>query len=469
MASSDPAAHAVDEAARLQALDLDVQNQGDLERDLAQKADKLLAEKAEENETKRLEKVLREKDRVSSQIREIERRLQQPMSATAQQRLELEVKRLISHRDKLSEDVRDIQKRIDGQREIQQNAPSSHGFGRQPNESRRDYLVRTGKITPFDLINEDATTGSAAALQDALIGAEDEQRENEEREQDRHNASHRNLTRPGLDFSNLSDSSQDKSSRKRPKLDSASVSATPTREAAETARAQQTAPETSDSPNSSASYVASERDGTSSEDEEYMPETQPEKNKAVKRKRGKGKKAKDEDEEVAEEEDLSGVDDGDETVYRERLELWSRTRSAARHREQPDLEDDPNQPEWCKPHPRYHDLELPNGLKVPGDITHHLFPYQKTGVQWLWELHQQQVGGIVGDEMGLGKTVQAITYLAALHHSGMYSKPAIVVCPATLMVQWVTEFHNWWPALRVSILHSSGSGMFNAKKEQDLE
>ena len=114
-------------------------------------------------------------------------------------------------------------------------------------------------------------------------------------------------------------------------------------------------------------------------------------------------------------------------------------------------------------------MELDNGLRVPGDISRFLFPYQKTGVQWLWELHQQTVGGIIGDEMGLGKTIQAISYLAALHHSKKLTKPAIVVCPATLMKQWVNEFHRWWPPFRVSILHSSGSGMINLGKESSRE
>ena len=43
--------------------------------------------------------------------------------------------------------------------------------------------------------------------------------------------------------------------------------------------------------------------------------------------------------------------------------------------------------------------------------------YQKTGVKWLWELHTQQAGGIVGDEMGLGKTIQIIAFLAGLKYS----------------------------------------------------
>ena len=93
----------------------------------------------------------------------------------------------------------------------------------------------------------------------------------------------------------------------------------------------------------------------------------------------------------------------------------------------------------------------------------------KTGVRWLWELYSQQVGGIVGDEMGLGKTIQVISFLAGLHYSKMLDKPVIIVCPATVMKQWSNEFHTWGPALRVSILHSSGSGMMDVRREEEME
>ena len=33
------------------------------------------------------------------------------------------------------------------------------------------------------------------------------------------------------------------------------------------------------------------------------------------------------------------------------------------------------------------------------------FSYQRAGVKWLWELHEQQCGGIIADEMGLGKVI----------------------------------------------------------------
>jgi DNA excision repair protein ERCC-6 len=37
------------------------------------------------------------------------------------------------------------------------------------------------------------------------------------------------------------------------------------------------------------------------------------------------------------------------------------------------------------------------------------------------------------------------------------------------MKQWVTEFHRWWPPFRVSILHTSGSGMINVRSESNRE
>ena len=52
--------------------------------------------------------------------------------------------------------------------------------------------------------------------------------------------------------------------------------------------------------------------------------------------------------------------------------------------------------------------ELEGGLRVPAKLWQSLYHYQKVAVQWLWELHQQDVGGILGDEMGLGKTVQMV-------------------------------------------------------------
>ncbi|KAH8867123.1 DNA excision repair protein ERCC-6 [Schistosoma japonicum] len=127
------------------------------------------------------------------------------------------------------------------------------------------------------------------------------------------------------------------------------------------------------------------------------------------------------------------------------------------------------------------DGQLDGGFCVPGSIWCRLFDYQRSGVGWLWDLHQKGCGGIIGDEMGLGKTIQVIALLAGLHYSKSEDKsyrshlsirnstsechqefmglgPTLIVCPATVLNQWMSEFHSWWPPIRVAILHSTGSG-----------
>ncbi|CEF69076.1 DNA excision repair protein ERCC-6 [Strongyloides ratti] len=104
-------------------------------------------------------------------------------------------------------------------------------------------------------------------------------------------------------------------------------------------------------------------------------------------------------------------------------------------------------------------------LKIDKKIWKQLYNYQRTCLRWLAELHNQNVGGILADEMGLGKTVQICCFLRAVAESkctddeynvvGLGS--SIIVCPATLLHQWVIELHKWFPMCRVSIFHSIGS------------
>ncbi|SCW02676.1 LAFE_0F11870g1_1 [Lachancea fermentati] len=159
-------------------------------------------------------------------------------------------------------------------------------------------------------------------------------------------------------------------------------------------------------------------------------------------------------------------DDGDESYYKRRLTKWIAERSSKRSKD-----NEPEKHEWLKPHPGIPDAKLNNDFKIPGDIFPLLFNYQKTCVQWLYELYQQNCGGIIGDEMGLGKTIQIISFLASLHHSGKLDGPIIIVCPATVMKQWCNEFHTWWPPFRVIILHSIGAGMIKKEtlNEEQLE
>lgn len=156
-------------------------------------------------------------------------------------------------------------------------------------------------------------------------------------------------------------------------------------------------------------------------------------------------------------------DDGDEDYYKQRLRRWNKLRLEDKEK-CVKLEDDSEES----------DAEFDEDFRMPGFLFKKLFKYQQTGVRWLWELHCQQAGGILGDEMGLGKTIQIIAFLAGLSYSKIRTRgsnyrfeglgPAIIVCPTTVMHQWVKEFHTWWPPFRVAILHETGS--YNHRKEK---
>ncbi|KAJ1512672.1 hypothetical protein HMI56_003720 [Coelomomyces lativittatus] len=152
------------------------------------------------------------------------------------------------------------------------------------------------------------------------------------------------------------------------------------------------------------------------------------------------------------------LDDGDEDSYQARLKSWAEKNYEARTGSSV-----PSSEEWNMLEEIYLPGNLPdepikNGFVVPGAIYADLFKYQRTCVMWLYELRLQKVGGIIGDEMGLGKTIQTIALLASLKRSRMLTRPVLVVCPATLMSQWVREIHDWFPPFRCIMLHTSGTG-----------
>ncbi|XP_052190509.1 protein CHROMATIN REMODELING 24 isoform X2 [Diospyros lotus] len=75
---------------------------------------------------------------------------------------------------------------------------------------------------------------------------------------------------------------------------------------------------------------------------------------------------------------------------------------------------------------------------LPGNIAKMLYPHQRDGLKWLWSLHCQSKGGILGDDMGLGKTMQICGFLSGLFHSRLI-KRALVVAPKTLIPHWIKE------------------------------
>lgn len=92
----------------------------------------------------------------------------------------------------------------------------------------------------------------------------------------------------------------------------------------------------------------------------------------------------------------------------------------------------------------------------PPELDNRLRSYQRVGFQWLKTLESNGFGGILADEMGLGKTVQMIAFLSTATRV-QTGAPNLVVCPASLVLNWGDEFEKFAPFLRVNLILGSVS------------
>lgn len=76
------------------------------------------------------------------------------------------------------------------------------------------------------------------------------------------------------------------------------------------------------------------------------------------------------------------------------------------------------------------------------ELSATLRPYQRTGVEWMQGLASQGMGGILADDMGLGKTLQTLSFIYSVGGS------ALVVCPSSLVHNWVAEAEKFVPGLK---------------------
>ena len=446
--------------------------------------------------------------RLRGQVQKLRERLSRSAGSATATRLNNEILHLEASMTSLSTDLEQIQDRIDqrheGEEHNEQNVEEDIANRRMPNESQRDFLIRTGKITPFSKLPGRTLSRSDSTLQGMLLEAEEEESEEAlvtDEVPATEKLSHRHLLQPGFvdetdsdpTFEILDESDRPKKRRrvqKRKPLAQDRVNPGKQPAASSYGVAEETSSEDQDDyvPNLDERGIAAlgESDDDSSEesgDSIVMDTTPP---RRTGNNGGKNRNLE------PHKEDLSGLDDGNEKLYQNRLRSWVERRKAARARatsrnesmiragdsdaqgmDQMSQNDAFGQAEnglddeheWHLPHPLRPDSVFEGGYRIPGDVYPSLFDYQKNGVKWLWELYSRKVGGILGDEMGLGKTIQIIAFLAGLHYSKKLTKPIIVVAPATVMKQWVNEFHTWWPPLRVSILHTSGSGMIDIGRE----
>ncbi|KAF7188691.1 DNA repair protein rhp26 [Pseudocercospora fuligena] len=450
-----------EETADLAALGAVVRDQDDLERDIGQQADQLLAEQAIERERKRLQKTLKEKERMQTAVKIAETNLAKPAGSATKNKYRAEIEHYNALIANLDNDIAQISKRIDDRKKSsEQDGETLLEDGankRLPGESQREFLIRTGKITPFSKMRRQLLKTSSS-LGELLLLDEDQQDE-DEAEEDQAEAeaeasidvgpkSHQYLLAPGFDQEDTSAApstagdTEDDAALARRLQDEEDAQECPAkrrrltsrRHTRATSEAASTVAEESDAAyvpgldESGVAAVGRSGDAGESEDDDaegdFTLATAP----PVKRSRKGKQKQKAIDDAEDGQEDLAGIDDGNEQVYQARLQSWVERRSAARRRAkerrastQQDADESANgakpetrevidldqveeaKPEWQMPHPTRPDAEFEGGFRIP------------------------------------------------------------------VMKQWVNEFHRWWPPLRVSILHTSGSGMLDVGREERYE
>jgi SNF2 family DNA or RNA helicase len=96
-------------------------------------------------------------------------------------------------------------------------------------------------------------------------------------------------------------------------------------------------------------------------------------------------------------------------------------------------------------------------LAEPPGFVGELRPYQRRGLGWLVYLRRLGLGACLADDMGLGKTVQAIAMLLHERAAGLEEpRPALLICPTSVVANWRREVERFAPDLR-TLVHHGGS------------
>jgi len=90
-------------------------------------------------------------------------------------------------------------------------------------------------------------------------------------------------------------------------------------------------------------------------------------------------------------------------------------------------------------------------IEVPG-LNGELMPFQRQGVSFI---EAKQGRALIADEMGLGKTIQALAWLQ-LHPE---KRPAVVVCPSSLKLNWEKELNKWMKNPNIQVIQGTDTSI----------
>lgn len=113
-------------------------------------------------------------------------------------------------------------------------------------------------------------------------------------------------------------------------------------------------------------------------------------------------------------------------------------------------------------------VQPPAPLPEISGMTSHLRAYQLRGVEWLWFLYRNALGGLLCDDMGLGKTHQVMALMLVLKNLGEDKGPFIVVCPVTVISHWQDKIRMHAPSLSTEVYHGGSRDLAGALEGSDV-
>ena len=91
-------------------------------------------------------------------------------------------------------------------------------------------------------------------------------------------------------------------------------------------------------------------------------------------------------------------------------------------------------------------------VQIPEKLKLKLYAHQVEGLRWLQFCYHFGLGCLLADDMGLGKTATVISLMA---WASIPNLPVLVVCPTTVLANWLRELDRACPSLKVVLHHGS--------------
>jgi len=107
-------------------------------------------------------------------------------------------------------------------------------------------------------------------------------------------------------------------------------------------------------------------------------------------------------------------------------------------------------------------------IAIPENIKADLRDYQQTWYNWLNFLEKYNFSWILADDMWLWKTLQALALLQKLYNNSKLKQKSLVVCPTSLVFNWLDEAEKFAPDLKVEYIKDWKTAFTQIKKDTQI-